>query len=454
MIKTVRSLVALSVLGVPAFANSEEPPAPPPDRVEEIDQRLRILERNDEIEKEKEAEAEKGAATITAGADGFSIRSANGAHSLKLRGLVQADSVFFLNDEKVPGTDSIFLRRARPILEGTVGRIFDFRLMPDFGQGKTVLFDAYVDARFHTLAKVRAGKFKAPVGLERLQSASDTAFIVRAAPTLLVPNRDVGLQLHGDLREGFLAYAVMASNGTPDGGNVDQDTNDGKEFSARVFLRPFLGDNSPRLKGLGFGLSGTHGRNEGTPTATGLGTYRTPGDLTFFAYRSDGTAAATVVAHGKRTRWSPQAYFYLGRFGFLTEYVSSTQDVRLDTQATSLTQTAWQGSFTILITDDKASHRGVNPKKPFEAGKPGKGAVELAVRYSQIDFDDASFPVFADPGKSARGASEMALGANWWMTRNIRLTLNLDRTEFEGGAAGGSDRETETVVLSRFQVSF
>lgn len=393
-------------------------------------------------------------ATVTAGAEGFSIRSDDGANVLKLRALVQADTVFFVNDDEAPGTDSVLLRRARPIVEGTVGRIFDFRVTPDFAQGKTVLFDAYVDARFHPLAKLRAGKFKPPVGLERLRSASDIAFIVRAAPTLLVPNRDVGLQLHGDFRDGFLAYAAMASNGTPDGGNVDADTNDGKEFSARIFLHPFRGRNSPRLEHLGFGISGTHGTNEGTPTATGLGTYRTPGDLTFFAYRSDGTAAATVVADGRRTRWSPQAYFYVGRFGFLTEYVSSSQDVRLDAQAASLTQTAWQGSITILLTDDKASYRGVNPKKPLEAGKPGKGAVELAVRYSRIDIDDASFPVFADPAKSARGASEMALGANWWMTRNIRLTLNLDRTEFEGGAAGGADRETETVVLSRFQVSF
>jgi phosphate-selective porin OprO/OprP len=454
MLKTVASLVALSVLGVSASAVSERPPAAPPDRVEEIDQRPPVPERQDGIEKENATEAAKTATALDAGAEGFSIRSANGAYSLRFRGLVQVDSAFFRNDEKVPGADSIFLRRARPILEGTVGKIFDFRVTPDFARGKTVLFDAYVDARFHPLAKVRAGKFKPPVGLERLQSAPNIAFIVRAAPTLLVPNRDVGVQLHGDLRGGFLAYALMASNGTPDGGNVDADTNDGKEFSARVFLHPFRGGHSPRLEGLGFGLAGTHGSDEGTPTATGLGTYKTPGDLTFFSYRGDGTAPATVVADGKRTRWTPQAYLYLGRFGFLAEYVSSTQDVRLDAQAASLTQTAWQGSFTILLTDDTASYRGVDPKKPFEVGKPGRGAVELAVRYSRVDFDEASFPVFADPAKSARRASEMALGANWWMNRHIRLTLNLERTEFEGGAAGGADRETESVVLSRFQVSF
>jgi phosphate-selective porin OprO/OprP len=393
-------------------------------------------------------------ATVVAGKEGIAIRSADGTHVLKLRALVQAETVFFVNDEETAGTDSVFLRRARPILEGTLARIFDFRLTPDFGQGKTVLFDAYVDARFHPKAKLRAGKFKPPVGLERLQSASDTAFIVRAAPTALVPSRDVGFQLHGDMREGLLAYALMASNGAPDGGGVDADSNDGKEVAARIFLHPFRGGDRASLENLGFGLAGTHGTNQGTPAATGLGTYKSPGDLTIFTYRSDGTAPGTVVADGNRTRWSPQAYLYAGRFGLLTEYVSSAQVVRLGAQEASLTHTAWQGTFTVALTDDAVSYRGVNPKKPFESGKPGKGAVELAARYSRIDFDEGSFPLFADPAKSTRSAAEAALGVSWWMTRQVRLMLNLDRTVFEGGAAGGADRETETVVLSRFQLSF
>ncbi len=454
MKRTLRSIVLLAALAASAIANGEEPETAPPGRAEEIDEDLRISQPGDEIEREKSADSAKVATAIPGGEDSFTVRSADGAHSLRLRALLQVDGVFFLDDAEGSGTDSLFLRRARPILEGTLARIFDFRLTPDFGQGKTVLFDAYVDARFHPLARVRVGKFKPPVGLERLQSASDTAFITRAAPTQLVPNRDVGLQLHGDFRGGFLTYAAMTSNGTPDGGSADSDTNDGKELSARVFLHPLRRAGSSRFADLGFGLSATHGTNEGTPIATGLGTYRSPGDLTFFSYRSDGTTAATVVADGERTRWSPQAYVYLGRLGILTEYVASSQDVRLDARAATLTHTAWQGSFTILLTDDMASYRGVNPAKSFLVGGRGRGAVELAARWSRIEFDDESFPVFADAAKSARRASEVALGANWWMTRNIRLMLNFDRTAFEGGAADGADRETETVVLSRFQVSF
>lgn len=425
-------------------------------KVDDLDQRLRILERQQEIDKEKAAEKAKENATVTAGKDGFTIKSADGAYVLRVRGYVQVDSVFFDGDQQKPGTDSTFLRRARPIVEGTVGRIFDYKLMPDFGQGKTVLYDAYLDMRFHPAAKVRAGKFKPPVGLERLQSATDTAFIVRAAPTLLVPNRDVGLQLHGDVKDGLFSYAVMGSNGTPDGVNADGDTNDGKEVAARVFAHPFRTAGSAVVKDLGIGIAGSYGTNNGNTASTGLGAYKTPGDQTFFSYRSDtpATAAGTVVANGKRTRWTPQAYWYVGRVGVMAEYVSSSQEVALGAVTESLTNTAWQGTVTVLLTDDKASYRGVSPKKPFETKKPGKGAVELAARYSRLDVDDKAFPVFADPAKAASRADEWAVGVNWYLTRNVRITLDYDHTSFKGGATGGADRETEKVVLSRFQVSF
>ena len=67
-----------------------------------------------------------------------------------------------------------------------------------------------------------AGKFKVPVGLERLQSATDIRFIERAFPTSLVPNRDLGLSFGGDAAGGVVNYSFGYFNGVSDAleGNV------------------------------------------------------------------------------------------------------------------------------------------------------------------------------------------------------------------------------------------
>ncbi len=88
------------------------------------------------------------------GRDGFSWKSADGDFVLRLRGYIQLDGRFF-SEETPAGTDTFLLRRVRPIFEGTVFKIFDFRVMPDFGQGTSVLFDGYVEARFSPALRLR-----------------------------------------------------------------------------------------------------------------------------------------------------------------------------------------------------------------------------------------------------------------------------------------------------------
>jgi len=422
------------------------------EKVEELDQKIRILERKDEIDKEAAADKAKTATSATSGRDGFSLKSADGAWQLKIRGYVQLDGRFFQGDDERPATDTFILRRVRPIFEGTVFKIFDFRIMPDFGAGTTVLQDAYLDARFSPKLKVRAGKFKPPVGLERLQSGQDLLFVERALPTNLVPNRDLGVQLFGDLAGGNVSWAAGAFNGVPDGGNGDLDTNDGKDYAARLFVQPFLAGSGP-WKGLGFGVAASTGDQLGTLTSTSLAGYRTPGQQTFFSYRSDGTAAGTVIADGERFRLAPQGYLYHGPFGLLTEYVISRQEVRRGDVTAELENTSWQVAASWVLTGGEPTFRAVSPKKPFDREAKTWGDVELAARYSRLEIDADTFPLFANLASSAKAAEAWALGLNWYLNRNVKVQLDYERTQFEGGASSG-DREDESVLLSRFQIAF
>ena len=440
--------LAWLTLGGTAFAQEPEETEEPKsveERLDELDQKIRVLDRKEELDKEQAAEKAKTAGQATAGKDGFTLKSADGAFQLKIRGYTQLDGRFYSGDDERPANDTFLLRRIRPNIEGTLFKIFDFRIMPDFAQGQTVLFDGYLEGRFSPAFKVRAGKFKPPVGLERLQSATDTFFVERAYPTALVPSRDVGIQVSGDLAGGGLNYAVGYFNGVPDGANGgDVDAEDDKDVAARLFFT---------RKGLGLGIAASQGSTTGTLTATGLPGYRTPGQQTFFSYRTDGTAPNTVIADGDRTRLSPQGYLYVGQFGLLAEYVQSAQEVRRGEVVEELENEAWQVAASWVLAGGEPSFRGVNPKTVFDPAANTWGAFELVARISSLNVDDKAFPLFANPASAASEAQSVGLGFNWYLNRNLKVMLDYERTEFEGGAASG-DREDENVLFSRFQIAF
>ena len=94
---------------------------------------------------------------------GFFVQSADGDNRLAFGMVAQLDGKFELNDT-VPVSSTFTIRKLRPTFSGRVGRYFDFKVMPDFGNGTTVVQDAYFDIRFSPKFRVRTGKDKTPVG--------------------------------------------------------------------------------------------------------------------------------------------------------------------------------------------------------------------------------------------------------------------------------------------------
>src|SRR5262249_32271369 len=151
------------------------------------------------------------------------------------------DSRTFFHDAGIVGNDTFLIRRLRPMIQGTVFRDFDFLFVPDFGGGAgPQLFDAYINYRYNPALQLLAGKFKPPIGLESLQPDQYTLVNERALPTQLVPIRDVGIMLRGDLWRGVVSYAAGIFNGVGDSrisSNVDFE--DDKDFAGRIILLPF-----------------------------------------------------------------------------------------------------------------------------------------------------------------------------------------------------------------------
>jgi phosphate-selective porin OprO/OprP len=419
-------------------------------RVDALDQQIRILERLRELAADSAATAAKTRQSATANAkDGFSLKSADGQYSLRLRGYAQADGRFFPSDDAEAIANNFLLRRARPILEVTVGQYFGFRVMPDFANSQAALLDAYWEGRFDPAFSVRAGKFKPPIGFERLQSATDINFAERGRPTNLAPSRDIGLQVGGEA--GVFEYQVGIFNGAADLASADGDLNDAKDLAARVFVQPI---RDGALRGLGLGISGSTGVEEGSATATDLAGYRSASQQTFFRYRTDALAPEnTVIADGRRTRLAPHAYLGLGSFGLLGEYTINRQDVRSGAATARLTHTAWQASGSLFLTGEHAGFRGPTPRKPFDLKAGTFGALELAARYGELDIDDDAFPVFANSASAATRAKGLGFGVNWHLNKQIKVLVSYEHTTFEGGAETG-DRASEDFVVTRFQHAF
>jgi phosphate-selective porin OprO and OprP len=210
------SLLLMTPSVFPLLALAADPdPTPVPDTIEQLRQELqseqehiKLLEgRLAQVEAAQAASGSGAQASPTAalasasdtlqgnfGPEGFVLQAVDGANSIHLRGNVSVDGRFY-SDVYTPSSDDTWLiRRLRPTLEGTLADHFDYRIMPDFAQGKTILQDAWADARVEPWLVLQFGKFKAPVGLERLQLEQFGRFIETALTADLLPYRDLGVR--------------------------------------------------------------------------------------------------------------------------------------------------------------------------------------------------------------------------------------------------------------------
>lgn len=452
MFRKVLFLSTILASGVSSTVNAQDSLS---SRIEKLEQEIKILKRQAEIDKE-ETEAVKSKQTkVEYGSKGFVLTTGDGRGQLGLRGNTQIDGRFFLDDDADTGKDEFLARRLRPILTGKYDD-FSFRIMPDFAGGNVRLFDAHVDYKFSDPFQLRFGKFKTPIGLERLQSQTDLTFIERGFANNLAPSRDFGFQAYGDIESGLLEYQVGVFNGNADLSISDSDDGDAKDLVARVFAHPFKHSDLYALKGLGVGVGASVGNREGTASSasTALGDYRSPGQQRIFAYRTGTAAADNTYADGEQWRLYPQGYYYYGSLGFMAEYSISSQDVTRGAASRSLEHEAWQAYLSYVLTGEEASYKGVKPAQPFDLESDQWGAFEVAARIGGIDFDDGAFPLFANPAASVSEAQGFGLGLNWYLNERVKWQVNYDHTQFEGGAANNADRPNEHALFTRIQYQF
>ena len=437
----VSILVSLSVSR--AALAQEAPPAPPPvpaegtpdARVDALEKRLADLEK-------KTAEQQVPANPQADGTQRKGILAfSNETVSVRFRPLLQADGRAFVQG----GVNQFLARKVRPALEATFFDRFDVRVTPEFASGTATAIDAYANLKIVPELQVRAGKFKSPFSLERLVQDSDTLFTERSLTSTLSPDRDIGVQVHGELLEGTIAYAGGVFDGALDNQQLDTDTDDRKDIEGRIFVRPFAATSLKPLQYLGFGIAGTSGQHNGAPA-----TWKSVGQQTIFSF------AADAGASGSERRVAPQAYWYVGPFGIYAEYVRVSENIRRVAGAAGrVNAEAFDIAASFLVTGENATYATVNPRTTFDPLHGKWGALEIKARISRLKVGQDTFDrQLADGGKSISRATELGTGISWHLAPAIKLVADYFVTKFEGGGGKGANRDTEKVFIGRFQIGY
>ena len=443
-----------------------------------LDQKLRVLERNSELKEEAAVAAAKKQPVVSTSDKGFAITAADQSFNLKFGALAQFDSRFFLDNNGPANRDGFFLRRIRTPLTGTVGEIYDFNITPELGSNATSsttstvgLIDAWFAARFTPGFGIKAGRFTSPVGLE---PGANRHFIESPFVNTLLPNRDIGIEALGTYQEGLVDYRLGVYNGTRNNTQAfSADEADGdKTVAGRLTAAPFKANKDSVWSKLSLGLGGSIGNQVGSGSfnaTTGIGASALQnivdnGQQTILSFRSS-TSGNGVVAAGNQVRISPSIEWYTGTpWSFVAEYAIETQDYQRYAGATAnnsfnATNTAWRATAGYVLTGEEATKTGVVPDSNFNFANGTWGAFELVGRVSGIDFDNKLFDSAANNGgalsraTNATGAFAYGTGVNWYLNRNVRVLLNVEKTDFKDGGSG-TVKTDELALFTRLQLQF
>jgi len=447
-------------------ASRPDVPAPSSDalqsRIDDIDRRTQTAVR--QLELEVQATGSRTSPVVTAEEAGFGISSPDRQYQVRIHGQLQIDGRRFIGDDSLRDLDTFLVRRARPTIEVRLAGLADALITPDFAGGTLQLFDAYIDVHPFSWLRLRAGKFKPPVGLERLQSDNNLVFLERALDQDLSSQRDVGVQLWGDIAGGLVRYEADLLNGVPDSALNDVDSSYSKTWAGRVFVQPFADATLHCLGRLGIGFAAETGSEKGSAaisggavTGTWLGSFKSIGQNTVFSYLASTTdPTQTIIALHRHTRLNPQFYYYYGPVGLEAEYIRESQAVDKNGADSTVTNSAGHVTAAYVIGGDR-TYEGPHVRNPFNLEAGTLGALEIGVRYNWLAIDGSAFPGLADPTKSVAKAQGFGVVVSWYLTQSLRLAASYDQTAFTGGAKSGkatADRNTEEILIGRLQVGY
>jgi len=278
-------------------------------------------------------------------------------------------------------------------------------------QDDITLFDWRLDIPFFKNSVMSIGKQKEPISMERLSGMVFLPWQERSAVAdALLPARNVGIVWSGSSPGIYSSWAFGVFN---DWFDASQDFEESAgQFVGRLTWAPFRTQDDSNLLHLGLGYRYSNAK-EGFRYQSEPEFNKSP----VFVDTGFGTGSGVLPADDTTT-YNLELAWRKGPFWLASEYF------RTDVKNPSLGDPKFDGYYVSASWILTGEMRPYNKKSGLFGSVPiartvyqgGKGAWEIAARYSDVNFTD---------GLVEGGDMQIAsLGLNWWLTPFFSLGVN------------------------------
>lgn len=371
--------------------------------------------------KSKGAESESSAANKTT--DGTKLKFSDGLTEFNVGGRLQMDTGFWSDDvrDNANGTE---LRRARMEFGGKFFQDWKFKLSYDFADNAVEDKSNYVAYDGWSGGTIKAGLYGAPFSLSEATGSLFGIFMEEAMVISAFKVDDrfaLGVESGGD---NWSTQVALFGEG-PGTNSVDDEA---RGASIRATWAPIIDKTSL----LHLGTSVAHQ----IPDSASEGTKDLDGDkiigenIKTVRFRSRPEAhvnmgrlvdTGTLYNVDSYTSYGLETAVIKGPFALEGEYIQTLVSGDLDQP--DLMFGGYYGSLSWFLTGESRVYKAksgsferVKPLKNFDWRQEGKGAWEIAIRYSLLDLSDENII-----GGEERN---FTLGVNWYLNPALRLMVN------------------------------
>jgi phosphate-selective porin len=335
------------------------------------------------------------------------------------------------------------------------------------GSVKAALSDAYVNYGPAKIFNIQVGQFQAPFTMENRTSSNTTTFMETsmAVRALGMPlSREIGAMTWGALPKNLFYYSAGVFLGEgPNRPNADNRA----DAIMRYYVRP-LARSAGAIKEAQLGVSFKWGMREKDRVAYDYSAMTTGGGYAFWkpTYNDSVTDPASsntkgrlvhIIPSGAQTGIAAELRVPFHRFDLRSEFVYVRNNTREAVDGYQVTNTERLGTLKGYGYYVQLGYWIWG--KPFLTGAPGEArpphadlnqpdpgappqAVELAVRWEQLrvayDGSERNGKLDAKNIDGDIKVDAFSVGATYWATRHLRVTLDYGYYHFPGSAAGKS----------------